>query len=202
MLRAFAISPEEGGRGGTKFKGRRSLWEFVILLSGNGWASVQLDGRGNFRGLTVYAQEIAPRLLRMFISKGGRVKSGLATGPLGNFCRFVGGAPNSTSGTLFKFLLPLQRAEGRGRRIIHAGGLPGRLPFSRRSKKRWGRTQEDARVTSRRVSVASSSMGRGGFELDGRGLLRTVVMLCVERGRDGGRRIRWTWTLRVFPIFA
>ena len=91
MLRAFAISPEEGGREGTKFKGRRSLWEFVILLSGNGWASVQLDGRGNFRGLTVYAQEIAPRLLRMFISRGGRVKSGLATGPLRNFCRHVGG---------------------------------------------------------------------------------------------------------------
>ena len=91
MLRAFAISPEEGGREGTKFKGRRSLWEFVILLSGDGWASVQLDGRGNFKGPTVYAQEIAPRLLRMFISKGGRVKIGLATGPLGNFCRHVGG---------------------------------------------------------------------------------------------------------------
>ena len=91
MLRKFTISPEEGGREGTKFKGRRSLWEFVILLSGNGRASVQLHGRGNLKDLSVYAQEQAPRLMRKFISNGGKGKIGLAPGPLGNFCRHVGG---------------------------------------------------------------------------------------------------------------
>ena len=52
-----------------------------------------------------------------------------------------------------------------------------------------GGKQKDWRVTSRVVSIAPKTIGRGGSELDGRGLLRAFITLCAQYGRDGGRQV-------------